>query len=207
MTNQIAGSIVDGIAWTQQAMLQLVQDMSDEMLAKQPGETAPPMGWHIFHIARWADRLQASLPNRLPADSHPSELPDQIWLVENVAQACGVDPNTLGWLETGPGMKVEDAVVVASVGRARLTAYAEKVFQATDDALKQLHDGDLTQERNCIIPGLEFDAESWTLTTNGPNVGSLFDDLDFHSGHASRHLGMVEALKGVMLLVRGTATL
>ena len=57
MTNQIAGSIVDGIAWTQQAMLQLVQDMSDEMLAKQPGETAPPMGWHIFHIARWADRF------------------------------------------------------------------------------------------------------------------------------------------------------
>ncbi|MCO5185274.1 MAG: DinB family protein [Anaerolineae bacterium] len=206
MTNQIAGSIVDGIAWTQQAMLQLVQDMSDETLAKQPGETAPPMGWHIFHIARWADRLQASLPNRLPADSHPSELPDQIWLVENVAQAWGVDPNTLGWLETGPGMKVEDAVVVASVGRARLTAYAEKVFQATDDALKQLHDGDLTQERNRIIPGLEFDAESWTLTTTGPNVGSLFDDLDFHSGHASRHLGMVEALKGVMLPVRGTAT-
>jgi hypothetical protein len=150
--------------------------------------------------------LQASLPNRRPEDSHPSELPDQIWLVENVAHLWDVDPGTLGWLETGPGMTVEDAVIVASVDRARLTAYAEKVFRATDEALKQLHDQELTQERNRIIPGLQFDPESWTLVTTGPNVGSLFDDLDFHSGHASRHLGMVEALKGVMLTGRGTAT-
>ena len=74
MTNQIAASLADGIAWTHQAILRLVEDISDEMLAKPPSATAPPIGWHVFHIARWADRLQASLPNRLPADSHPSEL-------------------------------------------------------------------------------------------------------------------------------------
>lgn len=206
MTTQIATSLADGIARTQQAILRLAQDFDDEMIARPASAIAPPVGWHLFHIARWADRLQASLPNRRPEDSHPSELPDQIWLVENVAQSWGVDPGTLGWLETGPGMTVEDAVIVASVGRARLTAYAEPVFQAVDEALRQLHDRDLMQERNCIIPGMHFDPETWTIETTGPNQGSLFDDLTFHSGHADRHLGMVEALKGTMLIVRGTAT-
>jgi hypothetical protein len=206
MTNQIAASLAGGIAWTHQAILRLVQDLSDEMLAQPPSATAPPIGWHLFHIARWADRLQASLPNRLPADSHPSQLLDQIWFVEEVACAWEIDPNTLGWLETGPGMTIEDAVIVASVGRARLTAYAEQVFQAADEALQQLHDHNLMQERNCIIPGMHFNPETWTIETTGPNRGSLFDDLTFHSGHADRHLGMVEALIGAMHSVRGTAT-
>jgi uncharacterized damage-inducible protein DinB len=206
MTDQIAATLADGIAWTQQAILRLVEDLSDEMLAKPPSATAPPIGWHVFHIARWADRLQASLPNRPPADSHPSELPDQIWFVEAVADAWGVDPTALGWLETGSGMTNEQAVIVSLVGRAKLTAYAEKAFQATDEALKQLHDRDLTQERNCIIPGMQFDSTTWTIETTGANRGSLFDDLAFHSGHSDRHLGMVEALKGAMFSVRGTAT-
>ncbi|MCA9952174.1 MAG: DinB family protein [Anaerolineales bacterium] len=87
MTNKIAASFVDGIAWTHQAILWLVQDLSDEMLTKPPSTTAPLISWHVFHIARWADRLQVSLPSRLPADSHPSDLPDQIWRFEEVAQA------------------------------------------------------------------------------------------------------------------------
>lgn len=207
MTNQIAAAMGDGITWTHQAILRLVEDLSDEMFVKPPSATAPPIGWHVFHIARWADRLQASLPNRLPADSHPSALPDQIWLVQDVAQTWGVDPATLGWLETGPGMTVENAVVVASVGRARLTAYAEQVFEAADEGVKPLRDADLTQARHSIIPGLRIEEEPWTIVTTGPNVGSLFEDLDFHSGHASRHLGMIEALKGAMQGVWGTATL
>jgi uncharacterized damage-inducible protein DinB len=52
MANPIVSSIADGISWTQQALLRLMEDMSDEMIAKQPGETAPPIGWHVFHIAR-----------------------------------------------------------------------------------------------------------------------------------------------------------
>ena len=96
---------------------------------------------------------------------------------------------------------------MASLGHAKLTAYAELVFQAVDKALGQLQDRDLMGERNRIIPGMQFDPETWTIQTTGPNKGSLFDDLTFHSGHADRHLGMVEALIGAMYSVRGTATL
>jgi hypothetical protein len=176
------------------------------MLAKPPSSTAPPIGWHVFHIARWADRLQASLPNRLPEDSHQSELPRQIWLVEEVANGWGVDPGSLGWLETGSGMTIEQAVIIASLGPSLLTEYAEKAFFAADNATKQLHDRELTHERNSIIPVYRIDQETGALGTVGPRQVTVYFDLLFHLGHASRHLGMIEALKGAMFSVAGTAT-
>ena len=188
------------------AILRFAKELSDEMLVKPPSSTAPPIGWHVFHIARWADRLQASLPNRLPGDSHQSDLPRQIWLVEEVANAWGIDSSALGWLETGSGMTKEQAVSIASVGRAMLIEYAEKVFLAADDATKHLHDHELTQERNSIIPGLRIDSETGTLETTGPRLVTVHFDLLFHLSHASRHLGMIEALKGAVLSVAGTAT-
>ena len=151
-------------------------------------------------------RLQASLPNHLPEDSHPSELPRQIWLVEEVANGWGVDPSSLGWLETGSGMTTEQAVIIASVGRSLLTEYAEKDFLAADNATKQLHDHELTQKRNSIIPVFRIDRDTGALGTIGPRQVTVYFDLLFHLGHANRHLGMIEALKGAMFSVAGTAT-
>ncbi len=208
MTNPIASELVGPwfLPFPHQALLRLVDDLSDEMIAKPPSATAPPIGWHVFHIARWADRLQASFPNQLPGDGHPSELPRQIWQVEKVAHAWGIDSSTLGWLEAGPGMTVEQAIIVASVGKEALTAYAKKAFQAADESAKHLHDHELTQHRNSIIPESQVDTETGVPVTTGPHLVTVYFDLLFHFSHASRHLGMVEALKGAMCSVRGTAT-
>lgn len=186
-------------------ILRLVQDLSDERFAKAPSATAPPIGWHVFHIARFADRLQASLPNRLPEESHESELPRQIWLVEDVANVWGVDSTALGWLDTGAGMTIDQAIDVASVGRAMMTEYAEKAFLAADNATKQLHDHELTQKRNSIEPDFRVD-ETGALITTGPRQVTVLFDLLFHNDHGKRHLGMIEALKGAMFSVSGTAS-
>ena len=71
MTTQIAASLADGIAWTHQAILRLVQDLSDEMLATPPSITAPPIGWHVFSYRplgrQIASQYAQSLTSRQPS--------------------------------------------------------------------------------------------------------------------------------------------
>jgi hypothetical protein len=208
MTNPIVDELVGPwfLPFPHQAILKFANDLSEEMLSKQPSSTAPPIAWHVFHIARWADRLQASLPNRLQEDSHPSELPRQIWLVEETTNAWGVDPSSLGWLETGAGMTIEQSLIFASVGRARLAEYATKAFLAADEETKKLHDHELTQARNSIIPSSRRDQTTGGIETTGSRQTTVLFDLLFHLSHASRHMGMIEALKGTMFAIEGTAT-
>ncbi len=51
-------------------LLKSVDSMSEEQFTHAPGTVAPPIGWHLWHTARWADRLQASLPKKTGAASH-----------------------------------------------------------------------------------------------------------------------------------------
>ena len=66
--NIIFDTLVQRICTTDAYLLPVTDDLTDEQLSKRPSQTAPPIGWHLWHIARWADRFQASFPKR--GDSH-----------------------------------------------------------------------------------------------------------------------------------------
>jgi hypothetical protein len=40
----------------------------------------------------------------------------------------------------------------------------------------------------------------------GERKATVFDDLLFHAAHAGRHLGMIEALRGTLFSIPGTAS-
>ena len=47
---------------THQEILELVSNLSEDEMAWQPHPTANSIAFYIWHIARWADYLPASLP-------------------------------------------------------------------------------------------------------------------------------------------------
>ena len=61
--NRVPTSIMAGISRqyreTQEAALDLVDGLTDEQLGWSPNETTPSIGFHLWHLARWADYLQA----------------------------------------------------------------------------------------------------------------------------------------------------
>ena len=65
-----------------------VENLTDDQFTRAPGDTAPPIGWHLWHIARWGDRFQATLVDR--------DAPPEIWTTERLAEVCGLDPEELG---------------------------------------------------------------------------------------------------------------
>ena len=73
-----------------------VENLTEAQFTRVPGETAPPIGWHLWHIARWGDRFQATLADR--------DAPAEIWVTDGLPEACGLDPAELGVLQLGMGM-------------------------------------------------------------------------------------------------------
>lgn len=171
---QIAGRV----AATHALLLLAADACSDEDLAWHPGPTAPPIAFHLWHCARWADRWAEAL------GSGP-----QVWASDGVAAQWGF-PAELGGGETGMQLPDEEAARLPFPKRAALIAYQRAAFACLESALANVDDARLTEEVDDLL---------------GERM-PLGDALLRQLAHANRHLGMIEALRGLRG-VHGTATI
>ena len=156
-----------------------VANPSEEQLAWQPNPTTPSIRFHLFHVARWADDLHRLLTGA----------EDQVWHADGIAVRWGLDPAALGFGESGAMVDDEAAMALPLPERDALFAYCQRVLAAADRALANVGDEEMRQTVT--------DAEGEAFPLDEAVVGQL--------AHTSRHLGMIECLKGVQGL-RGTAT-
>lgn len=199
---QLRALLLQRVAFIHQLLLRTTEDLSEEQFRWRPSPTAPPIGWHLWHMARWADRLQAVFPSeRTPARAEPH--PDRgIWQQEDLARTWGLEPAQLGLMETGAGMDPDHAAALAELGRDRLLGYARRTFAALDQVVSELSPKDMTLLR----PGAQdYGIAEGELRRIPGRETTVADDLLFHVSHGGRHLGMIEALRGALGL-RGTAT-
>lgn len=194
MNDPIVKSLVGRIQFAHHKIHESVLHLSQPELCQQPSPTAPPIGWHIFHIVRWADMFQASFPDQ-----------QHVWDRDNLASDSGLESANLGLLQTGATLSPHEAThIPLSIGKDRLTQYTEVVFGLSTDALKQITLDDLYTSRESILR-IDFSTKP---ISEGKGVDVLLvDDISFHISHASRHLGMIEALIGTMFNRSGTATI
>jgi hypothetical protein len=162
---------------THNRVLALVQDLSDDQLAWRFALTAPTIAFHVWHLARWADHDRAIVEGTA-----------QIWRARDLAQAWGFPDAGLGSDDTGTGMGNDVSNDLVLPPKAALLDYATVAFAALDKALSALP------------------AESLLRPIEAPeNEDSAVKMLTGYLSHDNRHLGMIEALRGVLGL-QGTAT-
>jgi hypothetical protein len=159
-------------------VLLLVDPLNDEQLRWRPRPSAPSIGFHLWHLARWAD-YDAQL-----IDSRP-----QIWEYRGLAPQWGMQPAGLGEAETGTEMGDEASERLSWPDSAALLGYAREAFAARHDAIQGL-------APESLLEGIQ-----------SPHIGddSKLDLLFTHLSHDNRHLGMIESIRGFLGL-RGTAT-
>jgi len=172
-------ALVQQVTTLHKLALAVTSELTEEQLSWFPGPDAPCPGWHFWHLARWADILQAGRPGREGRG-------EQIWLAENLAAKWGHSPESLGPLAAGQGMETD----VCLAGKEALLDYGRRAMAAADEAVAHLEASHL---------GLPSQ-----LRAAGPST--VGEDLVFYVGHSSRHLGMLEALRGALGL-KGTATI
>jgi hypothetical protein len=159
-------------------LLESVASLTDGQVKTRPGGTLPSIAFHVWHSARWADydcEACAGVP--------------QVWLTEGFAERwklSGIEASDGG---TGTGLGDDQAAALDLPGTEELVAYAASAFGLLEDTVGKLTDGRLllkTDRRESRAESVE---------------ALLFMQLT----HVNRHLGMVEAIKGLQGL-HGTAT-
>jgi len=173
-------------------LLKAAEPLDESIFVQQPGPTAPPIGWHLWHMARWIDRLQARLATLTDGAEDP-----EIWYRDNLAQQWALEPGTLGVFDSGVAQDHDAAAVtVAKAGKTEIVAYAQDAIRACDQRLNQLTDDDLGSVYDGLL-NFDYDLNTGAVWAIERRESSVAQDLFFHVSHGSRHLGMMEALRGL----------
>lgn len=184
MSTSFAAQLSDRMSQINEQLLTVLRDASDEQLRWSDRPTAPSIGFHIWHIARYADRNQAMLAAVAGASGGI-----ELWQSEQIATRWGLDASKLGGIQTGMGMSDDDAAHLPLPPKTDLLSYAERALHLLDERFAELDDRTLAAE---------------IADSNGRQTGVAATVLS-HLTHSSRHLGMIEALRG-MQGMRGTAS-
>lgn len=180
MTRAVAQLLTFQYRRTQQRILRVAEELDDDQL-RRTWPHANPIGFDVWHCARWADHLQSILPDATPALRTRLGRRDELWQVE-----------------TGMGMDESIAASLPLPPKAELLDYVRVAFDLAGEVVDRLEDADLPVDamiEDARVPWLSGGADrgpvgNWVLT---------------YDGHANRHLGMIELRRG-LLGMRGTAT-
>lgn len=177
------------IHWTHGLVFKLVEPLSEEQLVWRHNLRAPSIAFHLWHMARWADRFQAHLPRMAPELGQRLGSGREMWEADGMAERWGVGGIELGHYDSGMNMGDEASTSFPLPGKATLMDYAQRAFAAADRA------ADAADRETFEKPCIDLYGEEM-------RVGDVFAG---YLAHLNRHLGMIESLVG-MQGMPGTAT-
>lgn len=158
----------------QENLIELVEGLSDEQITWTPNETSPSVGFHLWHLARWADYLQEIIHGR----------GNQLWEAEGLATRWNMETQSLGYAQTGMEMDEKAAMALRLPEKSLLLDYARRSFAAAQQAVAKITDKGFFDTYECLH------GENWHDGQIGPIVMTWMT-------HDNRHLGMIECLVGL----------
>ena len=165
-------------------LIQATGALTDIEASTWPTATAPSCKWHLWHMGRWADYVQALLSPVVDSQS------PELWEFAGIADEWGFTGIDLGLWGAGSGLGNENGKSLPLPDTTRVTTYAREAFA-------------LLEQRVARIDASAFDSAFTDWHGNDTSVG---DALIGYIAHANRHLGMIEAISGV-LGKNGTVTI
>jgi hypothetical protein len=164
-----ASNLAGRMAITHRHLVEAAQACTDEDLAWDPGPTSPSIAFHLWHTGRWADGWAEAVSGHA-----------QRWQREDLTTKWEF-PAEQGKGDTGMEMPDEEAAVLPFPGRDQLATYLRGAFSDLEQAMGALDDETILKDADDLLGG----------------TAPLEDSLIRHLSHVSRHLGMIEALRGV----------
>ncbi len=170
-------------------ILKLIEYMSDEQLLWKPDGYNNSIAFNLWHIARWSDNLVADVLKEFPDLGLDMGDPREVWEQESLGEKWGLPP-VLN--PGGTGLSDEAADGLSFPSKEEMTAYLRKTFTRTEEFIEK------------------FDARypvSEPIADEGlhKKLTDIRWNLYYYLLHHSRHLGMMEALKG-LLTGKGSAS-
>jgi len=155
-------------------LLDLVDSLSDEQIRWTANQTTPCVGFHAWHLARWADYLQEIINGR----------GSQLWEKEKMADRWNMETASLGYAQTGMGMEDKIATVLRIPRKDLLLDYTRRAFALAEQAVEAISDNEFYKVYETLH------GKNWHDGQIGPIILTWME-------HDNRHLGMIECLVGV----------
>jgi hypothetical protein len=178
---------------THERILRLVADLSDAQVAWQPAPTTPSIAFHLWHLAHWADHLQAALPGMHPVLGQHLGSRSQIWETDQLARQWQLEDAARGRYDTG--MEMDPTIPLGLPAKQAVLSYVQRAFAAAEQGVLAIDDAlfSAPEQPQALTDGLR----GADATIGGAIVTHLV--------HENRHLGMIECLVGIQGQA-GTAT-
>ena len=156
-------------------LLKAAEDLPPEEFAWSAGPSLHSVAWQLWHAARWDDIFASYLHRAFARDPRT-----QVWERESLADRWALTPGSLGRRDTGTEMSDEAAEEMRFPIQKEVVDYARLVFAYAEEAIKLI-----TDEELLAVPRVE------------PDGDTKLDNVLIYLEHLSRHLGMIESIRGL----------
>jgi hypothetical protein len=163
-------------------ILGLAESLTDDQILWKPAGYNNSIGFNLWHIARWSDNLIAEILKEFPELDIDLGEATEIWEQESLAQKWGLPPVLY---PGGTGLSDEAIDGLSFPSKDEMIAYLRKTFSRTEKFIENCDERYLSSEP------IADEVLYKTIT-------DIRWNLYYYLMHHCRHLGMMEALKGLL---------
>lgn len=164
-------------------LLKAAEELSPEQFAWSAGPSLHSVAWQLWHAARWDDVFASYFHRALSKEPRA-----QVWDRESLADRWSLTTGTMGRRDTGTEMADEAAEEMRFPEQKEVIGYAGLAFAYAEEAIALISDDQLR-----AVPKVE------------PDGDTKLDNALIYAEHLSRHLGMIESIRGLQLKPKRTA--
>jgi hypothetical protein len=161
-------------------LLKAAEELDPTAFAKSAGAAVHSVAWQLWHVARWDDRFAEIIAERCATLPEAMRARRQVWTEQDVASAWGLRQGTLGVRDTGTQLDDANAERITFPPQARVIRYASAAFAFLDELLGAVDDDTMS-----------------SAVSGDPDGDSYGQNVLIYLEHAARHLGMIEAIRGI----------
>jgi uncharacterized damage-inducible protein DinB len=167
-------------------ILTLAESLSDEALRWRPSPRSHSVAFHLWHVARWADHLQAAIPGMTTELGQRLGPGVEVWEAERLAARWSLGTGSLGFAQTGMDLPDEQALALVFPPKETLLDYARRAFAAAERALGAVDDEQLQAQEQ---------PQPMTEAIFAP--GTVGGVILTHIRHDAFHLGAMDYARGL----------
>jgi hypothetical protein len=168
---------------THERLLKAAEELSPEQFVWSAGPSLHSVAWQLWHAARWDDVIASYFHRALARDPRT-----QVWERESLTDRWSLTSGSMGRRDTGTTMSDDAAEQIRFPNQSEVVGYARLAFAYAEEAIE-------------LIPEDLFLA----VAKDDPDGDTTLDNVLIYLEHLSRHLGMIESIRGLQGL-RGSAT-
>lgn len=128
-------SIMNYYRDTNADVLKTISALSDAQMIWQPHASCHSIAFILWHLARWEDHMQATIPGMTEKLSRRLPPGQQIWERDQLSARWGFNPTQLGKSQTGTAFNIEALGELPWPNKEALLEYAKLAFAAVEHAL------------------------------------------------------------------------